>query len=349
MVFWAGAAAAEALRIATYNADLSAPGPGLLLHDLRKADLPPQRAAVVQVLVALDADIILLTGIDYDLEAEALAALGQLLEQAGRPYPHRLALRPNTGVPTGLDLNGNGRLAEARDAMGWGRFPGEGGMAVLSRLPIGDGVRDFSGFLWADLPGNLMPSDDPARAIQRLHTTGAYEVPVILPDGTSLRLLAYYASPPVFDGPEDRNGRRNHDETAFWSRLIAGDLPFAPSSAPFVILGQPNLDPMDGEGRPLALKTLLAHAALQNPAPRGTHQRAEPGHKGDPARDTALYQGLGGLQVEQILPSADLKVTASGILWPAETDPLAKTLATASRHRPLWVDVITPPGQSHYP
>ena len=330
------------LRIATYNADLSAPGPGLLLHDLRKVDLPPQRAAVVAVIAALDADVLVLTGVDYDLRGEALDALERRLAAAGSRYPYRLALRPNTGVPTGRDLDRNGQLGEPRDAQGWGRFAGEGGIAVLSRLPIGPDGRDFSGFLWADLPGNLMPEDDPARDLQRLHTTGAYEVPIVLPGGNSLRLLVFYASPPVFDGPEDRNGRRNHDEAAFWLRLLEGGLPMPPPEGPFVILGQASLDPMDGDGRPEALRALLAHSALQDPQPRGDHGRVEPGQAGDAALDTALYDGLGGLRVSVILPSADLMVRAAAVLWPPDSDPMAATRAAASRHSPIWVDLAPP-------
>lgn len=72
------------LRIATYNADLSASGPGLLLHDLRKEDLPPQRAAVVAVIAAMDADVLVLTGVDYDLRGEALDALER---RRARPIP----------------------------------------------------------------------------------------------------------------------------------------------------------------------------------------------------------------------------------------------------------------------
>ncbi|MEY5038852.1 MAG: hypothetical protein RL472_1958 [Pseudomonadota bacterium] len=335
-------AQADSLRIATYNADLSASGPGLLLQDLRKDDMPPQRAAAVQAIAELNADVIVLTGIDYDLKAESLAELAAKLTAEGAPYPHLLALRPNTGVPTGRDLDGNGRLGEPRDAQGWGRFPGEGGMAVLSRLPLGTDGRDFSDFLWADLPGNLMPDADPARDIQRLHSTGAFEIPVRLPDGKTLRLLTFYASPPVFDGPEDRNGRRNHDEAAFWLHLLAGDLPYDPPAPPFVLLGQTSLDPADGEGRPAALRALLAHPALQDPHPRGAAGRVDPGHKGDPALDTALYERLGGLRVEVILPSADLTVQGAGVIWPAATDTFTPTLVTASRHRPLWVDIALP-------
>lgn len=313
-----------------------------MLHDLGKTELPAQRAAAVQAIAALKADVILLTGMDYDLKGEALAALVARLAAVGAPYPYALPLRPNTGVPTGRDLDGNGQLGEARDAQGWGRFPGEGGMAILSRLPLGADMRDFSDFLWADLPGNLMPDADPAYDIQRLHTTGAFEVPVLLPDGKTLRLLAFYASPPVFDGPEDRNGRRNHDEAAFWLHLLAGDLPYDQPMPPFVLLGQTSLDPADGEGRPEALRALLAHPALQDPRPRGATGRVDPGHKGDPALDTAIYGGLGGLRVEVILPSADLVVEGAAVLWPPEKDPLATPLATASRHRPLWVDITLP-------
>lgn len=336
----AGLAAAEGLRLATYNPDLSAPGPGLVLDSLAR-NPGPQHRAVVEVLVALDADIVLLTGIDYDAQGLALGALADRLAEAGLDYPYRLALRPNTGIPTGRDIDRNGVLAEPRDAQGYGHFPGEGGMAVLSRVPV-EISRDLSGFLWADLPGNLMPADDPARDIQRLATTGLWEITAQPSGGGVLHLLCWYASPPVFDGPEDRNGRRNHDEAAFWLALLDGRLPLPPPPSPFVILGQTSLDPIDGEGRPEALRVLMAHPALQDPAPRGTHGIADPGHKGDPGLDTAAYHGLGALRVDQILPSADLRVTAAGVLWPPDSDPLAATLAAASRHRPVWVEIAAP-------
>ena len=152
----------------------------------------------------------------------------------------------------------------------------------------------------------------------------------------------FYASPPVFDGPEDRNGRRNHDEAAFWLRLLEGGLSMPPPDGSFVLLGQTSLDPMDGGGRPDALRALLAHPALQDPSPRGTHDRIDSDHKGDAALDTALYNQLGGLRVEMILPSSDLKIDSAGVVWPKDDDLMANTLATASRHRPVWVDITFP-------
>lgn len=334
---------AETLRVATWHVALSRRGPGLLLQELtgkpRAATL-----AMVEGLVALDADVVLLTDIDFDADGRALDGLAALLAQAGADYPHRFALLPNRGMPTGLDLDGDGVTGGPGDAQGFGPFGGWGGMAVLSRLPLATTeARDFSGFLWADLPGSLMPdAAREVRRIQRLASTGFWEVPVILPDGGRLRMLAFHAAPPL----GDRNRRRSHDEMAFWWHLIDGRLPFAPPTPPFVLLGDAQTDPVDGDGRRAALLALLAHPALQDPAPRGTGRPQEPDHRGDPALDTVDYgrdRGLpGALRADYVLPSADLTVTGAGVLWPAEGDPLAATLARASRHRPVWVDISLP-------
>ena len=306
-----------------------------MLQSLNKGGNEGQQALVTSIAL-LRADVLLLTGIDYDLRGETLAGLNQLLVQAGMSYPYALALRPNTGLPTGFDIDENGRKGEARDAMAYGRYPGAEGMAILSKLPLG-AVTDYSGFIWADLPQNLSPDTDPAlRRLQRLSTSGHYQVAVTLPDGRSLALLAYGATPPVFDGPSDRNGKRNDDETAFWSHLIAGDLPWDAPAPPFVVIGKPNLDPMDGEGLPAAITALMGQ--LQDPAPSGDVARIDTGQRGDPRLDTALFDGIGGLRLDQILPSKDIKITAAGVLWPSD-DPLASVLAAASDHRPVWVDI----------
>ncbi|MGL5011864.1 MAG: endonuclease/exonuclease/phosphatase family protein, partial [Paracoccaceae bacterium] len=291
------------------------------------------------------ADIILLTDIDFDLGNHALNTFADQLATAGTPYATRFALAPNSGVPTGFDLDGNGRLSEARDAMGYGRFPGDGGIAILARFPIDpSALQAMTPFLWRDLPGALLPPDltPQVTEIQRLSTTAHWSVPFRIGDET-LTLLAFHASPPVFDGPEDRNGRRNHDEAAFWLHYLASETPYPPPANPFILLGDANLDPSDGEGRAEALTALLTHPDLQNRAPRGTHSRTDATQSGDPALDTALFDPpLGGLRLEYILPSASLTVTASGVLWPPADDPLAAALTTASRHRPVWVDIDLP-------
>lgn len=305
-----------------------------------------QIAAVVQVIAEAAPDVLLLTGFDWDYDGRALAALRARLAEAGQDYPHSFAPQPNTGVPTGRDMDGNGRLGEPRDAQGYGRFTGADGMALLSRVPIfAEESRDFSGFLWRDLPEGLIAGAElapEAAAVQRLSTTAHWDVALRLPGNRRLHLLAWSATPPVYDGPEDRNGRRNRDEAAFWLRYLDGRLPEAPPPPPYVLLGDANLDPADGEGRRDALDDLLRDPRLQDPRPAspGARAAADPGQRGDPALDTADYDPpTGNLRVEYILPSADLRVDGAGVIWPE--DPAAAAI-TASRHRLIWVDITLP-------
>lgn len=331
----------------------------MLLRDIRSA-ADPQVEAAATVVALNRPDILLLTGIDFDLRLVALAAFAERVTAAGGPdYPHRFALRPNTGMATGLDLDGDGRRGGPGDAQGFGAFAGQGGMAVLSRLPIDEAaVADYSGLLWRDLPGALIegaaPGDGGA-AIQRLSTTGHWAVPVLLQDGRRLTLLAFLATPPVFDGPEDRNGRRNHDETAFWSRLLDGALTFAPPPPPYVVAGDANLDPVDGDGRHAALAALLADPRLADPRPASAGGRAaarlqggaNAGQTGDPALDTVDWPDAGpgdpgNRRVDYVLPSADLTLRGAGVFWPAAGAPGAEAAMAASRHRLVWVDVDLP-------
>jgi len=345
----AGMAQAETVRIATYDTELSRRGPGLLLADILKRE--EQVMAVAGVIAEVAPDIILLSGFDHDTEGHALAAFADLLEAQGLGYAHRFAARPNAGVPSGHDLDGNGKLGEARDSQGYGRFTGDGGMAVLSSFPIGE-VRDFSGLLWAELPGALLPSRNgqpfpsaAAQKAQRLSSVAHWEVPVTV-GGTVLRLLAFNPTTPVFDGPEDQNGRRNHDEIMFWRLLLDGALPFAPPPRPVIVLGNANLDPVDGDGRHEAIHALLGDPRLQDPAPKspGGKAAATPGHQGDPALDTVDWNDPrpGNMRVDYLLPDAALGVTDAGVFWPEPETPLAETAAAASRHRLVWVDIALP-------
>lgn len=300
------------MRLAFWNTDLARSGPGLLARDLMRATAPEITIAA-RAIAGLDADVIVLAGVDFDAGGQALAALNALLP---KPYPYLRPLRPNTGIPTGLDLDGNGRSDEARDAQGYGTFPGQGGMAILSRLPIrGDASRDFSALLWRDLPGaRLPPLPEGAAGILRLSTAGHHDTALALADGRRLHLLTWHGTTPAFDGPEDRNGKRNLDETRFWSLLLDGALPFAPPSAPFVLMGQANADPEKGDGDASGIRGLLEDTRLQSPL----------------AEDTSDYGGnIGALRTAYILPSADLQVTASG------TEPAP----AGARHRPIWVSI----------
>ncbi|KIC11592.1 endonuclease [Leisingera sp. ANG-M1] len=335
LILAAGAARAETLRIATFNTELSRDGPGLLLRDIQRGK-DPQIAAVVEVIAASQPDILALQGIDWDYEGRALAALAEALAAAGAPYPHLVSLQPNAGLPPPepLDLDGDGRNGGPRDNQGYGRFRGQGGIALMSRLPVDrDGLRDFSELLWQDLPGALLPRhpdgspfpSPEALAVQRLSSTTHWLVPVALPDGGRLNVMTFHAAPPVFDGPEDRNGRRNRDEIRLWQLLLDGQLGLAPKGD-FVIAGDANLDPERGEGLKPAIRNLLGDPRLQDPRPES------PG--GSTA--TVEWQGVGQMRVDYVLPSAGLTVAGSGVVWPEDPEAAA---AKASRHRLVWVDI----------
>ena len=331
-------ARAEVLRLARFYTQLSRAGPGLLLRDLRRGE-DAQIAATIAVIAAARADVVLLQDIDFDAEAAALDALAGALAASGAPYPYRLSLRPNTGRPTGVDIDGDGRSHRARDAHGYGRFNGQGGMALLSRYPIG-AVRDFSAFLWADLPESRAPLvlGPEALAVLRLATVAAWDVEIDLPDGP-FHILALHAGPPVFNGPEDRNGQRNADELRFWQLYLDGWSPDGSAfAAPrFAVMETLNIDPEKGEGRRDALRALLDHPMLQDPVP------LRPGGSTETTDWPAPLPG--NLRVDYILPAAPLVVRDAGVLWPLDdTGPLSPEIAAiASDHRLVWVDIALLP------
>jgi len=312
------------LRVATFNTELSRKGPGMLLRDLQRDDA--QVTAVIDTILAAEADILALQSIDWDHDLAALQALQARLATAGLVYSHAFALKPNAGVASGLDLDGDGRLGEPEDAWGWGRFTGQSGIALLSKHPINaDRALDLTGLRWRDLPAPRMPTTkdgqpypDARTAKQlRLSSTNHWAVPVQVPDGTSLWVMSFHAAPPVFDGPEDRNGRRNADEILLWPHLLDGRLG-PPPEAPFVLLGDANNDPMRGEGHKDALARLLQDPRLQDPVPTDDSGGAH----------TVTWERTGPMRVDYVLPSAGLRITASGILR-----------STGSRHGLIWVDI----------
>ncbi|TNF59212.1 MAG: endonuclease/exonuclease/phosphatase family protein [Rhodobacteraceae bacterium] len=350
LALWAPDAGAEPLRIASFNAELMRDGPGLLLRDLTRGG-DAQIAAVVAVIARVDPDILILQGLDHDHGLAALSALADALAAQGVLYDTRLALPTNRGLATGLDMDGDGRTGTARDAQGYGRFYGQGAMAVLARFPVDrDAVQDFTTLLWADLPGALLPvtpegtpfPSDAGRAVQRLSSSGHWVLPFQLPGGR-LDVMAFHAGPPVFDGPEDANGRRNHDEILFWQRVLDGQVG-TPPPGPFVIAGSANLDAQDSDGRREAIRALLADPRLQDPAPQsaGAAQAGAQGHAGPDALDSVDWPEVGRLRVDYVLPSAGLRVLGSGVFWPAPGEAGHEDALAASRHRLVWVDIDWP-------
>ncbi|MEL6168897.1 MAG: endonuclease/exonuclease/phosphatase family protein [Pseudomonadota bacterium] len=324
-----------------------------MLRDILKGE-SQDISGTADVIAHVAPDVVLLVGFDFDLNGVALAAFAETVAGRGQSYPYRHAWPSNRGRASFQDLDQDGYLGDPEDAHGYGLFAGQGSMALLSRFPLDpDAGQDWHRFLWGDLPGAI-PPDDAARD-DRLASTGFWEVPVRPPNGPSFHVLAWHASPPVFDGPEDRNGRRNHDEAAFWLSRLDGRVG-TPIKELFVLLGDSNLDTADGDGRPGAMSDLLSHPALLDPQPTsaGGIEAAERElganlrHTGDPALDTVNWPDdgtwPGNLRVDYVLPSAGWDVVGSGVFWPERGDPLRALIGDegdrASRHHLVWVDLV---------
>ncbi len=342
------AQSSDIVRIATFAAPLSRDGPGLLLRDIAKQE-DEEIAAIIAIINHISPDILILTDFDYDAGGTALSAFSTLLED---PYPHQFALRPNAGMQTGLDIDGDGFTGDARDAMGYGRFLGDGGMALLSRHPVRVGdVTDLTYLLWRNVPdavlpqmnGKAFPSDD-VQAMLRVSSSGHWIVPIDL-GAKIVTLLVFSATAPVFDGPEDFNGLRNRDELRVWEAVLDGTLA-APPIRP-ILIGNVNADPFDGQGIRGGIAGVLARPDLQDATPMsaGAREAENPDQSGDPALDTADWSddGPGNLRVSYIVPARDLNVIGAGVFWPAQNDPLAVLLGNdglaAGPHHLVWVDL----------
>ena len=358
--------AEDAVRVATFNVALNRRNPGELAQDLRlgaEAKTAAQIDAVAEIVQRVRPDVILLNEIDWDRRAVAASLFRERLAmgERGIDYPHLFTAPVNTGVLSGFDLDGDGRIYGPRDAFGFGYFEGQYGMAILSRLPFDEAaIRTFQNQLWAEMPGNLLPRDhygDAADSL-RLSSKSHWDAPVILPDGRRLHLLASHPTPPVFDGPEDANGRRNHDEIRFWTDYVTGEgwmtdddgvSGALPQGAAWIALGDLNADPVDGDGLRAGIIGLMQVA--QDPAPKSAGGAEAQGgsnrfHRGDPALDTADWKdegGPGNLRVDFALPGPGLEIVASGVFWPASDDPLRRLVGeggkVSSDHRLVWVDL----------
>jgi len=364
------------IRIATYNVSLQRNEPGKLLRDLQSGT-HRQARQIAEVIQRVQPDILLLNEFDYDQEGRALDLFEQLYlgqaQQNQQPvkFTHRYIGPVNTGRPTRFDLNRDGQFDGPADAVGFGHHEGQYGMALLSKFPISVGqVRTFQQFLWADMPGALLPVNPSDQSsyyspeelqVLRLSSKSFWDLPILVgrPSGSvrSLHLLCAHPTPPVFDGPEDRNGRRNHDEL----RMIAdyldpqdsdylvddeGQTGGLQESCSFVIAGDFNADPIDGDSLPGAIDQLLTHRRVDSswtPSSLGSPSQPwqnDSSPRSNPAHHTASFgkNKRRNYRVDYLLPSRELEVVNGGVFWPRPGEP-GREAVTASDHRLVWLDI----------
>lgn len=295
-----------------------------------------------------------------------------------KPIRYKAFMAPsNTGIASGYDLNNDGRAvteyppppptrpdgspgpqtpegrAYGDDAFGFGTFPGQYAMGLLVKPQFGiqrSEVRTFQKFLWKDMPDALLPEDpqtgesfysEEELEVFRLSSKSHWDVPVKTPGGETVHLLASHPTPPVFDGAEDRNGRRNHDEIRFWDDYIdgkryiyddEGERGGLKQGESFVIVGDLNADPDEGDAAGDPINEFLFSNKRVNGefVPRAV----EPDPDLDPD-DTALF----GLRADYVLPSTDLRVRDGAIYGHSGLYEGGTYEGSPSDHFPVWLDL----------
>ncbi|NCF69705.1 MAG: endonuclease/exonuclease/phosphatase family protein [Chloroflexi bacterium] len=383
-------AAQDTVRFATFNASLNRGSAGALASEL-SAPGSAQPDTVAEIIQRVRPEVLLINEFDYDAGGvSAQGFLDNYLSVAHGDagpifYPYYFVAPSNTGIFSGFDLDNSGGAGDfvPNDSFGFGFFPGQFGMVVYSMFPIDyEALRTFQLFRWKDMPDALLP-DDPAfpgpadwyspdeLEVFRLSSKSHWDVPIVIPgddEPKTIHFLVSHPTPPVFDGPEDRNGTRNADEIRFWADYIIpsrsgyiyddeGQIGGLPSGALFVIAGDQNSDPFDGDSIPGSAQQLLDHPLVNTKVTPGSDGAIEQSilqgdantlHFGDPAFDTADFSDFspGNLRVDYVLPRKSLRITDAGVFWPTSDDPLFPLVGTfpfpSSDHRLVWVDVAVP-------
>lgn len=380
------------LRVATFNASLHRNKPGELLRDLKQApetgDTDHQIANIASIIRHIRPHILLLNEFDfygeargYDrdndrsnelsarlfkknyLEVSGLTASPPLKGTQPIHYKYHYVAPSNTGVPAGADLNNDGNTDGKADVQGYGDFPGQYGMLLLSQHPIIEkNVRTFQNFLWRDMPDAKLPTvttgtdagnsyySEAALSVLRLSSKSHWDIPVKI-NGKLIHILASHPTPPVFDGLEDRNGRRNHDEIRFWADYLSGingnyiyddigKIGALANGSRFVILGDLNASPVEGDSTDNPMQLLLSHKAVNSTF---TPESAGALENSPDNRFAASHTADWALQVDYVLPSLfGLRIADGAVFWPVKSDPLhhlVRDAKTGSDHRLVWLDL----------
>ncbi|WP_051201777.1 endonuclease/exonuclease/phosphatase family protein [Ferrimonas senticii] len=367
--------AANTVRIATFNVSMEASNYQMdrqqpLVPDALKQRLRHGRhrqiRQIAEILQRVRPDIVLLNEFDYIADRSAgidAFVANYLTKSQGGALPINYSFRyvapVNSGEPSPYDIDGDGvASATAGDAYGFGFYPGQYGMAVLSRYPImTKQVRTFRKLPWHSLPDPQPITHPDGRHFYdrktwqglRLSSKSHWDLPIQVGDQV-LHLLAAHPTPPVFDGPENRNGARNFDEIRLWADYIA-----EPAASylvddqgqrggivgqRFVIVGDYNASEFEGSGRAGAIAQLLHHPKVNaslRPSSDGGAEHSPQHHNG--AFHTASWRA----QVDYVLPSKfGLQPLAGGVFWPPKSDPLHRLVAgrsSSSDHRLVWMDL----------
>lgn len=315
----------------------------------------------------------------------------------------------NTGLTSGYDLDNNGKNTDPGDAWGFGKYHGQYAFALLSQFPIEhDKVRTFQTFKWKDMPTatNVAVNckaeneaawcndeywyNDEEWANMPMSSKNHVDAPITIPTANgnkTIHLLMSHPTPPVFDKGTEApyNVAKNAAEIEFWVDYVTGAEQAAyiyddkgnkgglATDSSFVVLGDLNADPENGDGDLTSIRALLNHQRVNTHASIGSYA---PKSFGAPECLTSneckesswntpypeMITSTFGLRVDHATPSSDLNITDSGVYWPASfelgrllvNDPRiiaykwdgsvddinsGKGKAVSSDHRLVWLNI----------
>ncbi len=368
----------QSIRFATFNVSLSDDLSGAARKWVSEPN-HPRLKNIAAIIRSVNADVLLLCEVDHPAKggddgiiANFLANYVSITGCEGEEapiYPYYYAPASNTGVlpVSNRSLHCHEKSAKRPvDALGFGCHEGQYGFVLLSKYPISfDEIRTWQNALWRDFPNSQMPRTyytDTAQNTLPLSSKNHVAVPILIGD-KCIQVLACHPTPPVFDGAEKRNWKRNSDELRLLMSIFddkwampddKGYKGILDDAAAFVIMGDLNADPTSGDGDKKAIQALLNHPKIHFDSSKGKwcprsqgalkHRPYRPHHR----KFSAHWTHLSGLRLDYVLPSVHLKPTQSGVYWPSLSDPHAKNLYDAqqkmsaegsSDHRLVWVDV----------
>ena len=364
------------IKVATFNVSMEATNyvgrnniknGELQLKQRLQIGVHSQIKNIAEILQRQKPDIVLLNEFDYienpDEGVRAFIKNYLHISQNGAEpidYPYFFYAPVNTGVATDFDLNNDGQKSGlGADAQGFGFFPGHYGMMLLSKYPIDlEAVRTFQYFKWSDMPDAIKPIDPKTNLpfynqqewqALRLSSKSHWDIPIKVGSKT-LHVLASHPTPPVFDGPDDHNGSRNHDEVRFWVDYITpskGDYIYddkgvkggISAGSQFVVAGDLNASPYDGD----AIKGAIQSLVQSNQINSAFTPQSDAGKLNKPDNLHANTHTAGwGARADYVLPSNNITILQSGIFWPIAQDPLFRLIEdrkASSDHRLVWVEI----------
>ncbi|KTF18239.1 endonuclease/exonuclease/phosphatase family protein [Pseudoalteromonas sp. H105] len=364
--------AADPIRVATFNVSMDATNytprgeqinPDALVNALKSDH--QQIKNIAEIIQRIRPDILLLNEFDYVDKAQGIEYFKKhylQVSQKKQPainYPYTYIAPVNTGLASPFDFDNDGKAGGVQgDAYGFGFFEGHYGMALLSRYPIDfDKARTLQTFKYKDMPNAQMPIDpktgenwynEQEWQSMRLSSKSFWDLPITV-KGKTIHLLASHPTPPVFDGDEDRNGKRNHDEIRLVKDYVdnaayiyddKGNNGGLKPDTRFVILGDLNAAPEGDKKRPLTTNQLLDNPLINSsftPVSKGAASRFSESY-------AASYTAYWAARADYVLPSEyGLSVEGGGVFWPAENNELYRLIKdrnASSDHRMVWLDLI---------